>query len=70
MDLLRCGRLLPTLACATPARKDKECAWTAVPEVDRQALLNAYGDRGSDGLRAVQIGDSIIRGVGVRCGSG
>ena len=58
-----CGR------AATKADSGSECVWQQLPGSQRDALLAAYSQQGSDGLGSVAISDPTIRTVARVCGA-
>lgn len=52
---------------ATTDRGSYECAWQQLPSDQRDALLAAYAQQGSDGLGSVQISDPTIRNLAQAC---
>lgn len=62
--------LVVSAGCGRAATKDdggSECIWQQLPGNQRDALLAAYSQQGSDGLGSVQIGDPTIRAVAKAC---
>lgn len=61
--------LVAVPGCGRAATKGEapECAWQQLPGDQREALLTAYAQQGSDGLGSVQIGDPAIRTVAQAC---